>query len=58
MSGDSDKPSGEQNAEDAQQLSRQEAEGMLEDLEQSELPRGMLNFIRKSRDHATVQKDW
>lgn len=57
-SGDSDKSSGEQKAENARQLSRQEAEGMLDDLEQSELPRGMLNFIRKSRDHATVQKDW
>ena len=57
-SGNADQPAGEYNTEDARQLSRQEAEGMLDDLEQSELPRGMLNFIRKSREHATVQKDW
>ncbi|NTV29896.1 MAG: tetratricopeptide repeat protein [Candidatus Omnitrophica bacterium] len=45
-------------AGNGQLLSQEEARAILDDFDQNEQPRGLLNFIREKRDSAPVKKDW
>jgi tetratricopeptide (TPR) repeat protein len=62
--GQPDKPKNDQNngasgqTAEGQISSQKDANDMVDDFERNELPKGLLNFIRKSGEARPVDKDW
>ncbi len=50
--------SAKESSENPQDLTKQQAEMMIDDYERNDAPKGLLNFVPRKKDDQNVSKDW